>query len=332
MFLIEIIDIVVRCRRTERAPVARPAGGEAGLPSPLAEVRELRAFVAVARLGTVGRAAGHLGRTQPSISARLARLERSWGTRLFRRVARGMELTPEGARLLPRAESSLRELEALDHVAGVPVSGSRGLRLGAGDALGRELLPRALAGLLAAEPGVEIYLREGPGPRLLEALRDGEIDVALVVSRRGAAEEGLDLAPWIRSPIDVLAPRGQLGPGRRPVTLSRLAARRLVGLQPGSEFRRHLEAAFRAAGIAFRPAVEVGNLSLVRRFVAAGLGWALVPAVAFEPGSERPTLDRRRLGGVPPVEYHRAVRTGAPRAPIVDELLNRLKDKGDSPL
>ena len=70
------------------------------LPRVAAEVAELTAFVTVARARTVGRAARWLGRTQPSISARLASLERTWNTRLFRRVARGMELTPEGARLL----------------------------------------------------------------------------------------------------------------------------------------------------------------------------------------------------------------------------------------
>ena len=75
------------------------------LPDPRADISELRTFVAVARLGAVGRAARALGRTQPSISARLAGLERSWSTRLFRRGSRGMILTPEGSRLLPLAES-----------------------------------------------------------------------------------------------------------------------------------------------------------------------------------------------------------------------------------
>ena len=108
-----------------------------GLPDPRTGVSGLLAFVAVARLGTVGRAATALGRTQPSISARLAGLERSWSTRLFRRGARGMLLTPEGARLLPRAESALRDLEQLDRVAGVAVAEDHELRVGAGDALGR---------------------------------------------------------------------------------------------------------------------------------------------------------------------------------------------------
>ena len=152
------------------------------IPDPRSDSAALRAFVAVARCGTVGRAADRLSRTQPSISARIALLEEAWNTRLFRRVARGMVLTPEGARLLPLAESSLGALEALDQAAGLPSVGSQTLRVGAGDALGREVLPRALAKLLKRDPEVEVYLREGPGTTLLEALREGEIDLAFVVS------------------------------------------------------------------------------------------------------------------------------------------------------
>src|SRR5512134_4038455 len=119
---------------------------------PASDLPALRAFVAVARLGGVGRAAEALGRTQPSVSARLSNLEAAWGVRLFVRKARGMVLTPEGARLLPMAEAAIGAVEALDAAAGLPVGGSAALRVGAGDALGREVLPRALATLLRETP------------------------------------------------------------------------------------------------------------------------------------------------------------------------------------
>ena len=135
---------------------------------------------------SVGRAAERLSRTQPSISARLLALEGAWGTKLFRRHARGMALTPKGARLLPLAEAALEGLGALDRAAGVPVSGHDELRIGAGDALGREVVPGAIARLLRARPTLSIRVLEGPAPRLLEALRTGEIDLALAVGASGA--------------------------------------------------------------------------------------------------------------------------------------------------
>ena len=227
----------------------RPAGGAPTAhtpPAPCAEVAELRAFVAVARAGTVGEAATRLGRTQPSISARLARLEAAWGVRLFRRVARGMLPTPEGARLLPLAEASLRTLEELDRAAGLPLATARELRIGAGDALGRELLPAALSRLLKRQHAPDVYVREGPGPALLDALRDGEIDLALVVEEPGNAIDGIDVEPWIRSAVDLLAPRG-FRAGRRGVGIGSLRDARWVTLQRGSAFRRFLEQAFSSA-------------------------------------------------------------------------------------
>ncbi len=293
------------------------------LPAPRADVGNLRAFVAVARLGGVGRAAQALGRTQPSISARLADLERLWETRLFRRAPRGMLLTPEGSRLLPLAEAVLRDLEQLDRSAGVPVTPSREIRVGAGDALGRRKLPRAVAALLRDRPDLDVRIREGPAPRLLEALRDGEIDLALVVHASERRGHGIDFRTFLDSEVHVLAPRGGLPRGQRALSIKALAARRLVVLQPGSGFRRHVEAAFLRSGMPFRPAVEVGNLSLVRRFVAAGLGVAPVPAVAFGHRNQ-PGVERRRLAGIEPVRYDHAVRAGVPLPEMTRRLLQLL--------
>jgi DNA-binding transcriptional LysR family regulator len=237
-----------------------------------------------------------------------------------------MRLTPEGARLLPLAEASLRGLAELDRHAGLPAAPPGELRLGSGDALGRELLPAALTRLTARHPDVEVYLREGPRPRLLQALRSGEIDVALVVGdpqRRG--EEGLDVEPWLDSRIQLLAPPGALRERSR-TTLERLAGRRLVVLQRGSAFRRHLEAAFDSARIPFRPAIEVGNLSLVRRFVAAGLGVAPVPAIAFGSDVASSAVQRLELRGLPALRYARALRPGAPLPDVARDLLELLRD------
>src|SRR5262245_38711625 len=149
----------------------------------MADTAALETFVAIARHGSVLRAAERLGRTQPSLSARLAVLESSWKTKLFRRHARGMALTPEGVRLLALAEAALAGLAAVDRAAGVPVSGAAELRVGSGDALGRERLPRALSALRREHPDLGIRVLEGPTSRLIEALRAGEVDVALVTGR-----------------------------------------------------------------------------------------------------------------------------------------------------
>ena len=138
--------------------------------------------------------------------------------------------------------------------------------------------------------------------------------------------DGIDVAPWLESPVDLLAPAGHPTVPRdgAAVDLEALAGQPLVVLQRGSAFRRHLESAFAARGLELRPAVEVGNLSLVRRFVIAGLGIAPVPSVAFS-SSGGGRLVRGVLHDVPPVRYSRAVRAGAPLPSPVTDLLEHLK-------
>lgn len=292
------------------------------LPRPRADTATLQAFVAVARLGTVGRAAQAIGRTQPSVSARLASLERAWEVRLFRRVARGMTLTPEGARLLPRAEAALATLEGLDREAGLPVSAPDLLRIGSGDALGRVVLPRALKELARERTGLTVRVLEGSGSSLLAALGAGAIDIALVAldaapPAEGAIETGLVL----ESPVELLAPPRRRIPAR---PLDALAAGPVIALQPESGFRRHLERALAALRVPFRPAVEVGNLSLVRRYVSAGLGVAAVPAVAFERHAPGPAVRRVAFPEIPPLRYYRASRAGVPLPDAARRLLQLL--------
>ena len=291
----------------------------------MADVPALETFVAVARIGSVVGAAERLARTQPSISARLLALESAWATKLFRRHARGMTLTPEGARLLPLAEAALQSLGVLDRAAGLPIAGHDELRIGAGDALGREVVPRAVARLLRASPALSIRVLEGPAPRLLDALRAGEIDLALAVDVGAREAAGVSTEALLSSPVELLVPFGERA--GREVSLERLRDRRLVTLQRGSGFRRHLEDAFDAAGVPFRPAVEVGNLSLVRRFVAAGAGVAPVPSIAFarDRGSQR--VVRRRLRGVPPVSYGLARRAGVPLTQAAEQFVALLRKR-----
>ena len=290
-----------------------------------AGVGDLRAFVAVARLGAVARAAKALGRTQPSVSARLAALETAWNTRLFRRVARGMVLTPEGTRLLPFAESILQDLEKLENEAGLPAGSSAELRLGAGDALGRRLLPRALARLLEKMPGIDVKLREGTGRTLLDALRDGEIDLALIVATADEpAPPGITVEPLFESPVQLMTPPGLMEDARSSVDVAELADQPIVTLQPGSSFRSHIDRAFAHNGLRLRPAVEVGNLSLVRRFVITGLGVAPVPAVAFSQRSRPAQYSVHEMNDVPDVRYAYAVRSGAPLPDAAQRLLEQI--------
>ena len=275
------------------------------------DIADLRAFDAVARLGSVRAAADELGLAQPSVTARVQGLERAWGTRLFVRRARGMALTPEARALLPGARAVLSAADELARAAG---GGADAVERG-----GRGLVPAALARLLREHPGVPVRVREGSGEALLSALRDGEIDLALVSADAIGKRPGVRLPAGlagevcVESAVGLLVPPGDRRAG--PARLERLGESSLVVLLPGSSFRAHVDAAWAEQGLSPRVSVEVGSWSLVRRYVEAGLGVAPVPTIAFATERDRGRARLLPLRGVAPVAWWLLRREGAPLPP-----------------
>ena len=240
------------------------------------ELRQLEYFAAVARHRHFTRAAEELYVTQSALSQQVRRLEEELGLALFLRTSRGVELTPAGADLLTRAESILAEVERarsdMDEHAGV----SRGLvRVAAttGDAL---RLPHALATFHSDHPGIRIGLRQGSSAEVVELVRRGGADLAVIgtladdgpgLSSALVSEEDLCLAC---TPDDPLAGRSEIGFGD-------LRGRNLILAEPGSPLRRAVAAACADAGFSPVPLFEVSDPWTVRFLTAAGLGLSVVP-------------------------------------------------------
>lgn len=150
------------------------------------DFRQLKYFVATAEAGTVSRAAGRCGITQPSLSQQLAKLEASLGLTLFQREGRGMILTDAGRALLPRARRILAEVEdAQANLLHDVETGYGRLAVGAIPTIAPYVLPQAVQDVIKARPTCEVLLREDLTENLVEALLDHQIDVALIASDPG---------------------------------------------------------------------------------------------------------------------------------------------------
>src|SRR5579862_7497996 len=145
------------------------------------EVRELRYMVAVAEARHFGRAAAALHVSQPSLSYSIKRLEQSIGVQLFRRHARGIDLTEAGADLLPAAKAILRQVDRMAEVAERHRDGAVGkLRIGFQASAAGPLSTQARAEFARRYPRVTVEPRRYDWQEEAAALRLGDVDVAFV--------------------------------------------------------------------------------------------------------------------------------------------------------
>jgi DNA-binding transcriptional LysR family regulator len=242
-----------------------------------ADLDLLVVFAVVAREGSFTRAAQLLGVTQPSVSARVQRLERRLGEPVFRRLGRGVRVTPAGEALREAAERAL----ALAQEAGELVSGVRGLshgrvRFAASTTIAGYVLPERIARFHALYPEVEV-----------DVAVDNTAAVAARVERRevrwGLVEGPVDVAhfsvrPFMQDELVLIVPAAHPWARRERVEAAELPEAVFLGREEGSGTGAIYEAALADLGIRLRPRVRIGDSRGIAAAVAAGAGVAFVSA------------------------------------------------------
>lgn len=246
--------------------------------------RRLLVFRAVARAGSLSRAAAELGWTQPAVGQHVQRLERDAGLPLVLRSTRGITLTEAGTALLAHADAVAGRLEAAaEQLRAFRTLGSGRLRIAAFPSAAATLVPPALASLASSAPGVEVRLEELEPPEAWQAVLAGTVDVALLFHYPGdrGPDEHRDLTTHavLDEPTYAVLPRTHRLAPQRTVSLARLASERWVA---GCErCRTHLVAL--AGGAGFVPDIRhsTDDYVVVQNLVAAGLAVALLPRLAL---------------------------------------------------
>ncbi|MEU8900003.1 LysR family transcriptional regulator [Nocardia sp. NPDC048505] len=243
------------------------------------EMRQLRYFVTVVEEGGFTRAAARLHLAQPGLSAQIRQLERELGQPLLERGARSVTLTPIGAAVLPHARAALAAAEQIGQTVDEFTGLLRGqVRLGfVSGAAGENFdLPAVLAAFHTDHPEVGISLSEHTSEDMLDALRHGRLDIALV----GLTGADLDPAFGVDIVVDtavVAAVAPASDRGRTALTLTELTERRLMCLPRGTGLRGVFERACATAGLTPDIAFEAANPGVLLRLAAHGLGTAVVP-------------------------------------------------------
>ncbi|HUX13668.1 MAG TPA: LysR family transcriptional regulator [Spirochaetia bacterium] len=240
------------------------------------EIHQLRYFLAVAQSGSFTGAAELCHVSQPSLSAQIAKLETELGGQLLERSRHGARLSNRGEEFRPHAAEALRQLESgrqrLEELSGL----TRGaVTLGCLPTTGAYLLPQILRSFLDAHPHVRVNLQEASSPQLAKALREFEIDLAII--DEAGLGPGISAEELFREPLILAVPPDHRFAGKDSVPLSALKAEQFVLMKSGRGYRRIVTDALSAAGIEPQIVYESDEIETVQRFVEAGLGITIVP-------------------------------------------------------
>jgi len=242
--------------------------------------QQLRAFEAVARLGSVTGAAAELHVTQPTVSVQLRELSAAVGEPLFEPAGRKLRLTQAGEAL----QQTVGEITSCWAKFDARLAEIHGLLRGrlriAAVTTAEYFVPDLVGPFAAAHPGVEIELAVENRDRVIERLGRAEDDLAVMMLPPSGLP--LERVPFLDNPLVVVAPAGHRLAGRR-IRLDQLAGERWLMREPGSGTRLVAEEHFAARRFAPQVGMSLGSNEAIKHAVAAGLGVAVVSRLAVQP-------------------------------------------------
>jgi DNA-binding transcriptional LysR family regulator len=245
------------------------------------ELRDLRAFAAVVELGGMTRAARRLHVVQSSVSQAVKRLESEFGLELLERRSDGVRPTAAGAELAWHARRVLEGAARADAAMASFRSQGRGV---VSIGMGRTLSPLVLASLIrradAELTAVTLRVEEGITAQLLEAVRLGRLDLALVVMPLDP--EDLEVVTTGTLELFFVLPKAHPLAERDEIALVELRDESWVAFPPSNPSRRWVEDNCRRAGFRPRISAEVESMMQLKAFVEAGHGLALLPRKVVE--------------------------------------------------
>ncbi|MDF1484977.1 LysR substrate-binding domain-containing protein [Ramlibacter sp. H39-3-26] len=254
---------------------------------------ELKYIVAVAREKHFGRAADACYVSQPTLSVAVKKLEDELEVKLFERSAGEVAVTALGGEIVRQAQSVLEQAAGIREIAKRgkdPLSGP--LTLGVIYTIGPYLLPDLVRQTIARTPQMPLMLQENFTVKLLEMLRTGEIDCAIMAEP--FPDAGLAVAPLYDEPFMVAAPRQHPLAARKAISAEELKSETMLLLGTGHCFRDHVLdvcpefARFSSNAEGIRKSFEGSSLETIKHMVAAGMGVTVVPRLSVPHGALEP--------------------------------------------
>ena len=243
-------------------------------------LRQLRIFEAVARHGSISRAADQLGLTQPAVSMQIKQMEDQLGLVVVEQVGKKFALTDAGQELCYHAErigtqtatmlASMEQFRELE----------RGVLRLAVVSTANYFLPPLIADFSTEHPGVRVSLKVANREAVLALVRSNEAELAIL----GHTPERVDTVAkfFMDNPIVVIAPPDHPLASMEHISLSQIEDEIIVIREQGSGTRAAMERFFVESGVNYQPGCELNTNEAIKQAVQAGLGIGVVPAQTIE--------------------------------------------------
>ncbi len=253
---------------------------------------ELRYIVAVARERHFGRAAEACFVSQPTLSVAVKKLEDELDLKIFERGSNDVSVTPLGEEIVRQAQA------VIEQAAGIKETAKRGkdplagpLRLGVIYTIGPYLLPDLVKQAIKLFPQMPLMLQENFTVKLLDMLRTGELDAAILAEP--FPDTGLAVAPLYDEPFVVALPEGHALAKRSSIPSEELKKETMLLLGTGHCFRDHVlevcpeYARFASNAEGIRKSFEGSSLETIKYMVASGVGITVVPQLSVASGQQQ---------------------------------------------
>jgi LysR family hydrogen peroxide-inducible transcriptional activator len=243
---------------------------------------ELKYIVAVARQKHFGHAAEACFVAQPTLSVAIKKLEDELGVVIFERGGTEISMTPLGARIVAQAERVLEQTAAIKEIAKQnkdPLAGP--LRLGVIYTVAPYLLPSLVKNMIERVPQMPLVLQENFTVKLIELLRQGELDAAIMALP--FSDQGLMVQPLYDEPFVVALPKNHAWAARKAIGAQELKSETMLLLGNGHCFRDQVlevcpeMSRFSTTGDGIARTFEGSSLETIRHMVASGIGITILP-------------------------------------------------------
>ena len=245
-------------------------------------LRDLKYLVALADHRHFGKAADASFVSQPTLSTQIRKLEDELGVALVERAPRKVMLTPVGREIVERARRIVAEVDQLGEVARRsrdPEAGT--VRLGIFPTLGPYLLPHVVPRIRKRFPQLELLLVEEKSDVLLQRLREGALDAALLALP--VHDDQLHAEFLFEEPFLLAVPESHPLASHGPLALDDLSSQTLLLLEDGHCLRDQALDVCRTAGAGENGGFRATSLETLRQMVAANVGVTLLPSLAVKP-------------------------------------------------